>query len=689
MRILRHDRSHKRLYFTTTLQHAVQSFALRDGKLLEPAAQHPNPPTAFAVSPTSDVLLSSSTNPTTIYLTSILPGRIPLLLQPTCCALPVAAAAFHPAREIFALAFTDGTVSAYDVVRLRQNLASSRPSQCDNGEIGHVLNLHQVVVDADGLLASVTAVAFVASTALTSTVSIGLDAKCHVVGFERPGLATISQSWQLPTSARTLAVTQSSSNPVVAIGLANGEVRLYTLDAKTIYKKSFESRVLAIEWMDSGSGQGASQPSSKASSGIVIRKRKTSSVRSAGRRRNASSRRGPVPAVPPRPPIPKEGGKLAQQQAVRASTESRSSASMPLSSEGNTLSTSSAHLPKPKGKKIIIQTHGRMARKKPQSLAEPALPAPIPTNSLTPHSSDTILDWGPPNAKEAGRPLSPHDSSQTSSHPSESFQSIISSWSSSSRDSPKFLPALTSSQASSAPRPVPKSLPFPLLPHSSPTAHAATVASAPPPALPPASSDSSRLAARPSDRQSIITATTESTGTVIDWTPQTSQKPVSQTLAVPLTDHAVLSESPETSSGSFVFRKPQQPSHKGAEMSGLDASSESDRAATPRATGSSASTNVNGPYPLRARRASSTTAAVGATPRSWFPSGRDSAISPMLLQAVFEEEFALFQTRIMLELRDQRECIESFMSEQVSMLQLGEENRRLREELARMRNGSS
>ena len=129
----------ERLFFTTTLQHAVQTFSLKDSELLDAAPVHPSPPNVFAVSPACDLLVSASADPPTIYLSRIAYKQPPLLFIPSCSDAAVIAMAFHPTRSnIFSLGFQDGTLAAYNatIVPGDENI-EERIIESRNGEIFH------------------------------------------------------------------------------------------------------------------------------------------------------------------------------------------------------------------------------------------------------------------------------------------------------------------------------------------------------------------------------------------------------------------------------------------------------------------------------------------------------------------------------------------------------------------------
>ena len=645
MRGLEYDRSRERLFFTTTLQRAVQCFSIRDGKLLDAATQHPRSPTVFAVCPSfaadthsiqaaaaaatdlaSDtVLLSASPEPPVIHLTNVLPGGVPFLLQPACSTAAVVAATFHPrdTAPILALAFADGSLAVYDVARLHRSLGNGAAS-LDSGEVGHVKNLH----------ISITAIAFLHRG--RTIVSVGLDGKCNVTKFIDQGQhssGTFVYGWHVSKPATSLAIAPgdtptnlanaqrdqdkakicqdsgstclddvATGQAIVAIGLDNGDVRLYSLPGVLISKHSFGSlHVLGLEWLDraapgtdSGSSSSFHQPSPSISQISIPKIRKPSS----NSRRVASTRRTRArpPSIPPRP-IPKEGGKLAQRQAERASQDSE-----------DTKAPSSAvtREPKPatKGRKLVIQAHSRGSMR---------------------------------------------DSSKSPSQPSSQSQNTAFDWTAVEDQSSKIAPSTTASllvQESASTTPS--------LPQSPSQSQQNLQPQRPlqkPP--PPQHSFASLDAATSEDLRSFLTGSTNSTGTVVDWAPHALQQQQQQQQRQPtlgarmLFNHAGdMTPSAQDSTGTSVFH-------------GLDSSRP----------------NISAAATANVRRGSAS---------MWSSMPVDSAVTPMLLKAVFEDEFALFQARVMLELREHREWMEKTLQEQnAAILRLCEENKTLRGEMSR------
>jgi WD40 repeat protein len=274
------------LFFTTSLQYAVQSYSLSRAELLSPAHTHPSPPTVLAVSPSSHILLSSSAFPPTIYLQFLNSSEAPLLLKPDSSSANVLAAAFHPERStIFALAFGDGTLSVLNAVYLLRGKGRSRRS----GEISSVAKLHAVTSEArvsseehgpsfrgfdpaTGVVsvgehsASITSVAFVPGTECT-TISVGADGKCCLVEFGLRG--PVVKSWDVGGASTSLSVIRSCSEDpgfqldgadstdayhkiLAAIGRRDGSVQIFDLNGRPIVKCSFDTQgpVLDVEFLE-------------------------------------------------------------------------------------------------------------------------------------------------------------------------------------------------------------------------------------------------------------------------------------------------------------------------------------------------------------------------------------------------------------------------------------------------------
>ncbi|KAI9825816.1 MAG: hypothetical protein M1832_000756 [Thelocarpon impressellum] len=148
VRLLRYAGDSRSLFFTTSLQNSVQAYSLLHSRLLDPSHIHPSPPTCLALSPNSQLLVSASAKPPTVYVQSLTPRSSPLSLRPSASSAEVTAAAFHPERAtIFVLAFADGTLALYDTARLFSAAAkgertTEKVGTGQGAEIGYLRNVH-------------------------------------------------------------------------------------------------------------------------------------------------------------------------------------------------------------------------------------------------------------------------------------------------------------------------------------------------------------------------------------------------------------------------------------------------------------------------------------------------------------------------------------------------------------------
>lgn len=307
VRLLRYARDTGNLFFTTSLQNAVQAYSLKDNKLLAPSCEHPSPPTVIAVSPDSHWLLSASVAPPTILLNDLLFNTRVVTIRPQCSSAAVVAADFHPQRaNIFSLAFADGVCAMYDVAHLV--LVSGRGAYSGiGGEISYVKRLHAIVssnplsnielsslgpdieyanhnVGERGI--GIAAVALVPGSK-AKAVTIGADGKCCVVNFFTNGkkMGSVMRSWHVQGPATSLTLlsfsSKSKADPtqesyangskkprrrvLVAIGRQDGIVLLYDLGGHLLRDREFSldgSRIIELEWTSNGVRLETGQPDS-------------------------------------------------------------------------------------------------------------------------------------------------------------------------------------------------------------------------------------------------------------------------------------------------------------------------------------------------------------------------------------------------------------------------------------------
>ena len=278
------------LFFTTSVQNAVQSYSLTTAQLLDAAHTHPSPPTVLALSPASRLLLSASATPPTVYIQHIDSGASPTLIIPNSSSSAVVAAAFHPERyNIFALAFADATLAIFNASYLLYSKKESR----SNIELASVKKLHSVGTEAclhrsecslfcsghdaatgnvsvGDRAISIASLAFVPGSECT-TISAGADGRCCIVDFSMRAAAI--KSWSLGGQATSLSAARigsiapnsridgahSQGTPgasvhdevLVVIGLKDGSVMLFDLDGNLKSKRMFASDVpvIDVEWL--------------------------------------------------------------------------------------------------------------------------------------------------------------------------------------------------------------------------------------------------------------------------------------------------------------------------------------------------------------------------------------------------------------------------------------------------------
>lgn len=290
MRLLEYSNDSKSLFFTTTLQNAVQSYSLRQAALLEPSHTHPSPPTVLATSSTSHLLLSASEKPPTIFLQNLTLRTPALQLQPRASSSAVEAAAFHPERpNVFLLAFKDGTLAAYDATRILGKAGRGG----SGGEVGRFKGLHAVTNRVTANLraetgddqnvigdqsVSITSAAFLPGHR-SRAVSVGADGRCRLVDFECGGnilrtwhakgpatslsvLSVRQKQGQLARAAANRAETGAITN-TLAVGREDGKVLVFDSVGILLVEQTVDpaaSRIIDVQWMKGPSLKPHSKP---------------------------------------------------------------------------------------------------------------------------------------------------------------------------------------------------------------------------------------------------------------------------------------------------------------------------------------------------------------------------------------------------------------------------------------------
>ncbi|KAI4269072.1 MAG: hypothetical protein L6R38_007611 [Xanthoria sp. 2 TBL-2021] len=296
--MLRYAKVSNRLFFTTALQDAVQTYDLEHSALLGSAYEHPKPPNAFAVSSTSHLLLSASESPPVIQLTNLLLGTRPLLLRPQCSSASVVVVEFHPERgNIFMLAFADDTCAVYDAAFIfRDGGTGERRSGASAAEVrwevAHIKGLHAPsklnsttrsshstdVIGVDPALdrdqaIGITAAAFIPGHK-TTVVTAGSDGKCCLLDFaaSEARKANLIRSWHIAGSATSLTLLAPSlqdgtSLPIaglrdrdthdptiyMAVGCRDSKVYIFDLHGNLLWEQTIfqgGSGILDVEWME-------------------------------------------------------------------------------------------------------------------------------------------------------------------------------------------------------------------------------------------------------------------------------------------------------------------------------------------------------------------------------------------------------------------------------------------------------
>ena len=301
VRLLRYaGNSTGNLFFTTSLQNSVQAYSLKDSKLLSAQDTHPSPPSVFAVSCDSHLLLSTSARPPTIHLRRVNTHAPPLLLQPQCSSSAVVAAAFHPERPgVFLLAFADGSIAVYDAIRVMRRDGTSRGTGADltqsDGEMACMKKLHTPTTTGEhndksshsthgphlpgpseaATTSGIASVALLPNRKATA-VTVGADGKCCVVDFTQPSRnkAVLLSTWRLRRPATSMSVVYARDSPFldqadgpddwsapsgkdfcIAIGRQDGKVMLFDLDGHLLSEELLDSRrnrIVDVEWETSG-----------------------------------------------------------------------------------------------------------------------------------------------------------------------------------------------------------------------------------------------------------------------------------------------------------------------------------------------------------------------------------------------------------------------------------------------------
>ena len=289
IRLLEYSKDGRTLYFTTTLQNAVQCYSLNNSQLLDPLCLHPSPPTVLAVSPNNNLIISASESPPLVYLQNLQLGTQPQAIYPQSSSAAVVVAAFHPERaNVFMLGFRDGTISAHDATRIMRekrvgNTTTGRgrnPTRAtQSGEIGVLKAVHTATTGntakSDGMAlpstqgSVITGASFIPGQR-TRAVTVGTDGRCRIVDFEQGG--KILRTWHVRGPATCLSILSCRSASVstirssrhatiekttedrrgmIAIGRQDGKVLLFDFLGLQISEQFIDrngGRIIDVSW---------------------------------------------------------------------------------------------------------------------------------------------------------------------------------------------------------------------------------------------------------------------------------------------------------------------------------------------------------------------------------------------------------------------------------------------------------
>ena len=270
----------KSLFLSTTLTSDIQRYSTETSRLLSPARAHASPPVALAVSPTGHLMVSAADDPPVVYLKDLAHNSSPILVKCRASETAVNVIAFHPERpNIFLLAFGDGTLAAFDATRIGRNHGSLFTNQesVNAGEISHIPKLHRSTTGISNTT-SITNAAFLPGHK-TRAVSVGGDGRCRLVDFVDGGV--VIRTWHAKSPVTSVCVlsqksgakpgkrstsTQNShtirgptsTNNLIAIGLADGKVHIYDSVGLLLAQQSISQggeRIISVEWVKGPSPQ--------------------------------------------------------------------------------------------------------------------------------------------------------------------------------------------------------------------------------------------------------------------------------------------------------------------------------------------------------------------------------------------------------------------------------------------------
>ncbi|KAF2148800.1 hypothetical protein K461DRAFT_232312, partial [Myriangium duriaei CBS 260.36] len=150
VRLLEYAPDAESLFLTTTITGAVQCYSVRKDRMSRPAQDHPSPPTVLAVNVTTQLMISASEHPPTVYIQNLRLETPAHRLSIRASQTAVVVASFHPELpNIFLLGFKDGTLAFYDAAKLarrngnRMDVNASLNTDAKKSEIMVFKRLHR------------------------------------------------------------------------------------------------------------------------------------------------------------------------------------------------------------------------------------------------------------------------------------------------------------------------------------------------------------------------------------------------------------------------------------------------------------------------------------------------------------------------------------------------------------------
>ncbi|KAL0637538.1 hypothetical protein Q9L58_003427 [Maublancomyces gigas] len=260
-RHLQYDHDSRSLFFTDSIHNSVQSYSLKENRVVDAAKPHPSQITAFAVSSDSNLVLSCSADPPIIQVHNRLIAAT-ISIAPRSSSKPVVNCSFHPNRKnIFVLAFGDGVLAAYDYSKISGGSKAKKDGKVGVGhggtrEIHAFQHLHDPsIVGSSGI----TGVQFVPGYR-SRAVTVGEDGRLFLVDFD---MRDTLGSWHISAPATSLTIRpiipkekvlqkDYMGGCVIAVGTIHGKCYVYDGNGNKIGEQLVDvegGKVLDVEWV--------------------------------------------------------------------------------------------------------------------------------------------------------------------------------------------------------------------------------------------------------------------------------------------------------------------------------------------------------------------------------------------------------------------------------------------------------